>query len=229
MYFSLQTNPLLIRVDTKAGHGFGKPTAKIVSLISLHRVPNKFFGCRNLHYLKASIQDLKERWGRVCTGCGMTKRVIGITELREHLGRDNGIGEPYWGLSMLVLALKDTYQLRGVAITLRMRTTISPRQWHVQLLRPYWGSSAWHNLRICERANPCIKDPLLPRRVQKSTPLRGARTGEPVYQRPITAEASTKKYSFKRQLHCGKVVANGWEPHAKQFSHGMRMEIYQKN
>lgn len=27
----LQTNPLLIRIDTKAGHGFGKPTAKIVS------------------------------------------------------------------------------------------------------------------------------------------------------------------------------------------------------
>ena len=58
-----------------------------------------------------------------------------------------------------------------------------------------------------------------------TAPLRGVRTGEPVYQRPITAQASAKKYSFKRQLHCGKVVANGWEPHAKQFSHGMRMEI----
>ena len=72
---------------------------------------------------------------------------------------------------------------------------------HVQLLRPYWGSSAWHSLRVCERANPCIKDPLLPRRVQKSTPLRGVRTGEPVYQRPITAQASTKKYSFKRSTN----------------------------
>ena len=72
---------------------------------------------------------------------------------------------------------------------------------HVQLLRPYWGSSAWNSLRVCERANPCIKDPLLPRRVQKSTPLRGVRTGEPVYQRPITAQASAKKYSFKRSTN----------------------------
>ena len=60
----------------------------------------------------------------------MTKRIIGITGLREHLDRDDGIGEPYWGLSMLILALKHTYQLRGMASsTLRMRTTISPRQW----------------------------------------------------------------------------------------------------
>ncbi|RMX37283.1 hypothetical protein pdam_00025183 [Pocillopora damicornis] len=29
--YEKQSNPLLIRIDTKAGHGFGKPTAKIVS------------------------------------------------------------------------------------------------------------------------------------------------------------------------------------------------------
>lgn len=28
-----QTNPLLIRVDTKSGHGSGKPTSKVVSQI----------------------------------------------------------------------------------------------------------------------------------------------------------------------------------------------------
>ena len=63
MYLSLQTNPLLIRVDTKAGHGFGKPTAKIVSLISLLG-SQQVFGCRNLPYLKASIRDFKEGWDR---------------------------------------------------------------------------------------------------------------------------------------------------------------------
>ena len=30
----LQTNPLMIRIEKKAGHGAGKPTAKIVSCLS---------------------------------------------------------------------------------------------------------------------------------------------------------------------------------------------------
>ena len=33
---------------------------------------------------------------------------------------------------------------------------------HGQLFHPYWGSSAWHSCHVYERANPCLKDPLLP-------------------------------------------------------------------
>lgn len=32
---SKQTNPLLVRIDTKAGHGGGKPTMKVVSICTL--------------------------------------------------------------------------------------------------------------------------------------------------------------------------------------------------
>ena len=130
MYFSLQTNPLLIRVDTKAGHGFGKPTAKIVSLIILHRVLKKFFGFRNLPYLKASVWAFKEKWGRdsdrmYARDVGWRKEPSGLRDRAKiwagtmRLG--NHIGDYQW--------LKHTYQLRGVAITLRMRTTVLPRQW----------------------------------------------------------------------------------------------------
>jgi len=31
----VQTKPLLIRVDTKSGHGAGKPTMKTVSVVSI--------------------------------------------------------------------------------------------------------------------------------------------------------------------------------------------------
>lgn len=43
--YEKQTNPLLIRVDTKAGHGFGKPTAKIIEEYS----DIYAFIARNLH------------------------------------------------------------------------------------------------------------------------------------------------------------------------------------
>ena len=66
-----------------------------------------------------------------------------------------------------ISALKHTYLLHGMASTLRMRTTISSGQWHhKQLFHPCWPSSAWHNSRADERTKPCIKGPLLPRRVR---------------------------------------------------------------
>lgn len=34
----LPSIPLMIRIDTKAGHGFGKPTKKIVSLFFLYHI-----------------------------------------------------------------------------------------------------------------------------------------------------------------------------------------------
>ena len=60
------------------------------------RVPNRFFGTWDLHYLKLGIRDLKEKSGRVsrlkvCTGGGMPKITLGITELHEIVGRDYGI------------------------------------------------------------------------------------------------------------------------------------------
>ena len=55
-----------------------------------------------------------------------------------------------------VTALKHTYQLRGMASTLRMRTTISPGRWQTWTaqFRPCWGSSALHSRRVNERGLP---------------------------------------------------------------------------
>ena len=64
-------------------------------------------------------------------------------------------------LPVPISALKHTYQLRSMAITLRMRTTYHPGSGsRGQLCRPYWGSSAWRSRQVYKRANPRIKDPL---------------------------------------------------------------------
>ena len=65
------------------------------------RVPSRFFGIRDSHYLKLGIRDLKEKSGRVsrlkvCTGGGMPKITLGITGLHEILRRDFGVEEPCW-------------------------------------------------------------------------------------------------------------------------------------
>ena len=47
---------------------------------------------------------------------------------------------------------------------------------HGQQFCPHSGSSAWHSRRVHERTkSPCIKEPLLPRRMQ-STPVRASST-----------------------------------------------------
>ena len=74
------------------------------------RVPSRFFGIRDFHYLKLGIRDLKEKSGRVsrlkvCTGGGMPKITLGITGLHEIWGRDYMIEEPYWGTSFSMVGL----------------------------------------------------------------------------------------------------------------------------
>lgn len=43
--YLFQQNPLMIRVETKAGHGGGKPTAKLVSTVITEYL--LLFMCRN--------------------------------------------------------------------------------------------------------------------------------------------------------------------------------------
>ena len=84
-----------------------------------------------------------------------------------------------------ISALKHTYQLRGMGITLCMHTSIHPSSGsHGQLFCPYGGSSALHTHQVYEQANPRIKDLLLPRVVRA-------------------------KHSFKCYLHHRQVVAVG--------------------
>ena len=74
---------------------------------------------------------------------------------------------------------------------------------HRQLLRPCWGSSAWHSRRSGLWAGL-------------------TRVSETLYCR------GECKHSFKGQLHREQVVAVGWERY-KQFSHGVRMEMGSEN
>ena len=62
----------------------------------LPRVRNKFFGIRDLPYLKAGIRNFNARWRRnsglkIWMGCVMPKIAIGSTGLSENLGRDDAI------------------------------------------------------------------------------------------------------------------------------------------
>ena len=74
--------------------------------MTILRVTNRFFGIRDFPYLNLGIRDLKAKSGRdsglkVCARGEMPKITLGITGLHEILGRDYGIGEPYWGPSIL--------------------------------------------------------------------------------------------------------------------------------
>ena len=76
-------------------------------VISILRVPKRFFGIRDFPSLKLGIRDFTAKSGRdsglkVCAGGGMPKIALGITGLLEILGRDYGIEEPYWGPALIV-------------------------------------------------------------------------------------------------------------------------------
>ena len=65
-------------------------------LSPIPRVRNRFFGIRDLPYLKAEIRNFKARWRpnlglKVWMGCVMPKIAIGSTGLSENLGQDDAI------------------------------------------------------------------------------------------------------------------------------------------
>ena len=72
----------------------------------LPRFRNKYFGIRDLPYLKAGIRNFKARWRRnlglkVWMGCVMPKIAIWSTGLSENLGWDDEIKKPNTTVSPL--------------------------------------------------------------------------------------------------------------------------------
>ena len=51
----MQTNPLVVRVDTKSGHGAGKPTAKIVS-------HNRYIATKSTEAIKQKENSEDKMW-----------------------------------------------------------------------------------------------------------------------------------------------------------------------
>lgn len=57
-FLQMQTNPIMIRVDTKAGHGSGKPTAKIVRMqmiLSKENFLKSFINTCTLFYKRINL------------------------------------------------------------------------------------------------------------------------------------------------------------------------------
>ena len=84
---------------------------------------------------------------------------------------------------ILNYALKHTFQLRGMASTLCICTTVSPRQWQ-----------SW---------------PLLG--LKKDGIAVGLMSGRNGVSKTLYSRGACKANWFKRQLHCRQVVAVGWE------------------
>ena len=80
----------------------------VFAFLSVTRISNKFlvFGVHDLLCFEGRDLGFQSKMGlgfgmKVGTGCGIPKITIGMTGLSEHLGRDDGIKEPYWGTTMV--------------------------------------------------------------------------------------------------------------------------------